>query len=69
MHEFIKLVKTMRAAQKVYFRTRDRADLIDSRRLEAEVDRAIKTLQASEKSQPPWDPEEKQPSLFGGERP
>ena len=42
MDEFCELVKQMREAQKRYFRTRDANDLNESKRLEREVDKAIK---------------------------
>ena len=35
---FIKLVEQMRAAQKAYFKNRERADLMISKELEAKVD-------------------------------
>lgn len=40
--EFIALVDRMRNAQRRYFRTRDRADLEESKRLECEVDAECK---------------------------
>lgn len=38
---FLSLVKRMRESQKMYFKTRDRAVLDESKRLEKEVDRRI----------------------------
>lgn len=40
--EFVALVARMRDAQRRYFRTRDRADLEESKRLEREVDAECK---------------------------
>lgn len=45
--DFIDLVARMRAAQRQYFKTRERADLIESKRLEAEVDKVIVRLDAA----------------------
>jgi len=42
MNEFAELVAKMRAAQRRYFSQRDRDTLIESKRLEAEVDRFLK---------------------------
>lgn len=39
--EFEKLVRDMRAAQKKYFKTRDRAALEESKRLERDVDKYL----------------------------
>ena len=39
--KFEKLVRDMRAAQKKYFKTRDRAVLEESKRLEREVDKYL----------------------------
>jgi hypothetical protein len=39
MNEFIELVAKMRSAQKHYFKFKDREWLIESKRLESEVDR------------------------------
>lgn len=41
MDNFEKLVRDMRAAQKKYFKTRDRAVLEESKRLEREVDKYL----------------------------
>lgn len=41
MDTFEKLVRDMRAAQKKYFKTRDRAVLEESKRLEREVDKYL----------------------------
>ena len=41
MTDFITLVSAMRAAQKVYFRTRDAAALQKSKQLEKDVDAAL----------------------------
>ena len=40
--EFIDLVCRMRSAQKQYFRTRSYADLDESKKLEREVDKALR---------------------------
>lgn len=40
--EFTDLVARMRAAQKAYFRTRSYSDLDESKRLEREVDNALR---------------------------
>ena len=40
-NDFYELVKSMRKAQKDYFRTRESVPLEDSKRLEKEVDKAI----------------------------
>lgn len=40
--EFINLVCKMRSAQKQYFRTRSYADLDESKKLEREVDQALR---------------------------
>lgn len=40
--EFVMKVREMRAAQKTYFKTRLQGDLIKSKQLEAEVDKALK---------------------------
>jgi hypothetical protein len=42
--EFVKLVEEMRQAQKGYFKTRERADLFNSKALEKEVDRWLITI-------------------------
>lgn len=39
--EFAEMVRTMRAAQKRYFRTRSQADLAESKRWEKKVDDAL----------------------------
>ena len=39
--EIIDLVRWMRAAQKAYFKTRNRVDLVASKDLEAKVDKAL----------------------------
>ena len=39
--DFIGLVCDMRKAQKQYFKTRSKADLINSKQLEARVDKAL----------------------------
>lgn len=39
--DFINLVCDMREAQKQYFKTRSKADLINSKQLEARVDKAL----------------------------
>lgn len=39
--EIIDLVRWMRAAQKAYFKTRDRVDLEASKKLERQVDQAL----------------------------
>ena len=41
MDTFEKLVRDMRAAQKKYFKTRDRTVLEESKRLEREVDKYL----------------------------
>ena len=41
MDTFEKLVRDMRAAQKKYFKTRDRAVLAEAQRLEREVDKYL----------------------------
>lgn len=46
--DFTKLVQQMRAAQRKYFRTRDRGVLADAQRLEREVDDAIRAAEATE---------------------
>lgn len=40
--EFVTLVRDMREAQARYFKTRNRADLIDSKQLEARVDKGLR---------------------------
>lgn len=45
--EFVDLVSRMRDAQRRYFRTRDRADLDESKRLEREVDSECKAAKAA----------------------
>lgn len=42
--EFLDMVEKMRNGQKQYFKTRSKEDLIESKRLEKEVDRAIEDL-------------------------
>jgi hypothetical protein len=42
--QFIDLVCKLRSAQKQYFRTRSLADLDESKKLEREVDQAIREL-------------------------
>ena len=44
IEEFAKLVKKMRDAQKMYFKTRDSKVLSESKRLEKEVDKAVDLL-------------------------
>lgn len=44
VEEFAKLVKEMRDAQKMYFKTRDSKVLSESKRLEKEVDNAVDLL-------------------------
>lgn len=44
MREFIEAVEKMRNAQKAYFKFRNRSDLIEAKRLEAEVDQFLKNL-------------------------
>lgn len=39
--DFRQLVKAMRAAQKAYFKSRDRSVLQEAQRLERDVDRAL----------------------------
>ena len=39
--DFIKLVKEMRETQKLYFKTRNAEVLVESKRLEREVDKKI----------------------------
>ena len=39
--DFVSLVCDMRKAQKQYFKTRSKADLINSKQLEARVDKAL----------------------------
>lgn len=64
MHEFIELVHKMRAAQKAYFKFQNRSDLIEAKKLEAEVDRALQTLRAFERDQEQIAHDEKQQDLF-----
>ena len=45
MTDFENLVRNMRAAQKKYFRTRDRAVLEESKRLERDVDKYLEERQ------------------------
>lgn len=40
--DFVNKVRDMRAAQKTYFKTRLQGDLIKSKQLEADVDKALK---------------------------
>lgn len=42
--DFIDLVCRMRSAQKQYFRTRSLADLDESKRLERDVDKALREI-------------------------
>lgn len=42
--EFVDLVKRMRMAQKQYFKTRSKDVLVESKRLEALVDKAVENL-------------------------
>jgi hypothetical protein len=42
VNEFVELVAAMRAAQKEYFRTRTPSSLAEAKRLEREVDAALK---------------------------
>lgn len=44
--QFIDLVCRMRSAQKQYFRTRSYADLDESKKLEREVDQALRDFSA-----------------------
>lgn len=44
--EFIELVRQMRNAQRAYFKYMNVKDLIEAKRLEAQVDRALAPLQA-----------------------
>jgi hypothetical protein len=72
MNAFLKLVIEMRAAQKLYFRERRanpqsvtaREALIESKRLESEVDRTLRTFQAFERSQREHYQGEEQRNLF-----
>lgn len=56
--EFITLVARMREQQKLYFKTRSQAALVQSRQLEKEVDEEIKRIMAF------TNPPAYQPSLF-----
>ena len=47
--QFIVLVCRMRSAQKAYFRTRSYADLVESKRLEREVDQALQSFSLVDK--------------------
>jgi hypothetical protein len=58
LDDLVELVRTMRLAQKEFFRTRSRHDLLQAKKHEAVVDAAIK---AHDKKIA----EEKQASLFG----
>lgn len=49
---FVILVRDMRAAQRLYFRTRSALDLRDAKKLEAEVDRLADELMRSAKPVP-----------------
>ena len=51
MRDFIRLVSEMRAAQKEYFRTRDKAVLQNSKMLEKSVDAMLATLKQGYLSQ------------------
>lgn len=42
--EFVRLVGEMRSAQRSYFKTRSTADLDRSKRLEKQVDEAVRAL-------------------------
>jgi len=48
MTEFIELVQKMRDAQRLYFKTREQPHLLESKRIEGEVDRWLKTLASVE---------------------
>lgn len=45
---FVELVKSMRAAQKTYFKNRTQTDLRRSKALESQVDSRIETLSKSQ---------------------
>lgn len=47
LYQFVSLVKLMRDAQVEYFERRTRAALLESKRLEVEVDREILRLESA----------------------
>lgn len=49
--ELVQTVKEMRAAQQLYFRTRQAADLQAAKALEKKVDAAIASIEALEEKQ------------------
>lgn len=52
---FINLVRAMREAQKGYFRKRDQNAMLEARRMEAEVDKAIRLHDAKYRRENPVD--------------
>ena len=64
MNKFIRLVAEMRAAQRMYFKFKDRATLVEAKKLETEVDRVIKDFETFEKSQREHVRGEEQRNLF-----
>ena len=46
--EFVDAVRRMRAAQKQYFKTKDYASLCEAKKLEANVDKILKSLEPDE---------------------
>jgi len=50
--ELLKLVSSMRAAQRRYFRTRLRVALVEARQLEGQVDRALEEWNRGQSSLP-----------------
>lgn len=49
LNEFVELVRLMRDKQKWYFKTRDRQILVESKRLEEQVDRMLERLAPSDR--------------------
>lgn len=45
---FVDVVRRMRAAQKQYFKTKDYASLCEAKKLEAEVDKMLKSIEPDE---------------------
>lgn len=46
--DFVASVRRMRAAQKQYFKTKDYASLCEAKKLEAEVDKMLKSVEPDE---------------------
>lgn len=52
MKDFVDLVAQMREKQKFYFKTRDRQVMLDSKRLESEVDKMLEKFRMAEDQLP-----------------